>query len=313
MFQKNNGESRLFIRTLLHLISILQPNDTCLTPIHADFLQVCISGQMYRMGYELVKNFLVLEIDVEKTCIMSSDLLKYFYYAGICCIGMRDYDAALENFMQIFSIPGHNLSAITVAAYKKAALVAVLANGKKLDPPRYASSTVSRARKNCKDYDEVVRKFTEEKNLDELLKYIDEHETTFTKDGNLGLVKRFENAFVRHQLKILSSTYITLSINDIGKRVGARSAVEVKSWLMRLSSKGEIDVCIDPDSEMVHFNKTRDSPNQINMKQIEEYLEEVSEVSNRARQLYCDIIVSPRYISKTSGSKSTSSNYDDGI
>ncbi len=256
----------------------MQPNDICLTPIHADFLQACISGQMYRKGYELVKNFLVLEINVEKTCIQPSDVLKYFYYAGICCVGMRDYDAALENFIQILSVPGHNLSAIAVAAYKKAALVAVLATGKKLVPPRYASSTVSKAGKNCKDYDEVVRKFTDEKNLEELLKFVNENAASFAKDNNLGLVKRFEDAFIRHKFKILSKTYITLSINDIGKSVGETSTVEVKNWLMRLGLEGEMDICIDPESKMVYFNKPKNNLNRVNTKQIEEYLEEVNEV-----------------------------------
>ena len=64
----------------------------------------------------------------------------------------EDYDAA-ENFMQVLSVPGHALSAIAVAAYKKAALVAVLATGKKLIPPKYISATVVKAAKGSKNYD----------------------------------------------------------------------------------------------------------------------------------------------------------------
>ena len=81
---------------------------------------------------------------------------------------------------------------------------------------------------------------------------------------------------------------------------------------MRLGLEGEMDICIDPESKMVYFNKPKNNLNRVNTKQIEEYLEEVNEVSNRARQLHCDIIVSPRYISKTSGNKSVPSNYADG-
>ena len=255
-----------------------------------------------------MKNFLVLEIDVEKTCLSTSDPLKYFYYAGICCIGMRDYDAALENFIQVLSVPGHALSAIAVAAYKKAALVAVLATGKKLIPPKYISATVVKAAKGSKEYDDLIKLFTEETNIGGLFNFINDHEASFTKDGNRGLVKRLEEAFVRHQFRTLSKTYITLSINDIGKAVALSSPMEVKSWLMRLNLEGEMDSCINSETDMVHFDKSSGNFNVSNMRQIEKCLHDVNEVSNRARQLHCDIIVSHRYISKTSGNKSSSSS-----
>ena len=76
------GNPRCLLRTLRHLIVVTQPSEICLTPIHADYLQACIAGQMYRMAYDFVKNSIVLEVDPARTGLSSADPSKYFYYAG---------------------------------------------------------------------------------------------------------------------------------------------------------------------------------------------------------------------------------------
>ena len=80
---------------------------------------------------------------------------------------------------------------------------------------------------------------------------------------------------------------------------------------MKLGFEGEMDSSINSVSGIVYFNKSNSNLNEISMRRIEDYLEEVVEVSNRARQLYCDIIVSPQFISKVSSNKGASSIYAD--
>lgn len=75
--------ARSIIRLLRHVATTLAPNRYCLTSIHADVLQACISGQMYGVALRFIADIQVLDFQVAKTQITAFDVLRYFYYAGV--------------------------------------------------------------------------------------------------------------------------------------------------------------------------------------------------------------------------------------
>merc|ERR1712196_655765 len=191
---------------------------------------------MYRMGYDLVKSSLLIEID-PKTCVNTADPPKYFYYAGICCIAMRDYDAAIENLIEVLAMPGHVVSAISVAAYKKILILSLLLSGKKFEPPRYILQMIGRIEKSTKKYEEIVTCF-EQRDANKLAILLTRLENVLQQDTNLGLAWRLQEALITQQIKTLSRTYITLSLEDIRKSVNLEDIESVKYWLERLSTAG---------------------------------------------------------------------------
>ena len=211
----NQGQARSILRPLRRLFPMMCYPENCLIPSHADYLQGCISGQMYKVGYEFVMSNPVLEIDLKLTGITPKDFLRYFYYAGICCTGMRNYTAAFENFTQAYSLNGHSsISSISVSAYKKAALLSLILKGKKIQPPLYATATLGKLEKYSKEYDAISVCYA--KNDPILLrKFLSENEKLFIEDDNLGLAKKLIESSLRQRMKEISRTYVTLSIPDI--------------------------------------------------------------------------------------------------
>ena len=78
----------------------------------------------------------------------------------------------------------------------------------------------------------------------------------------------------------------------------------VKRWLQQLSASGEVSSTINSATGMVHFNRSSDTKVQTGVHKLQEYLTSVNGVMERAREMYSEIIVSPRYIRRVNSSSS---------
>lgn len=123
------NQPRYIISVLIKAISIIQPSSYCLTPIHTDILQLFIKGQMYDHAVAFIDNNPILEIDMNLCFISGLDYVRYFYYAGICYIGMKDYTVALDYLNQCISTPTEKMSAVILCAIKKAKLISLIESG----------------------------------------------------------------------------------------------------------------------------------------------------------------------------------------
>ena len=94
---------------------------------------------MYSFAHDFISDTSILEINPKKCFLETSDFLKYFYYAGIVHISVKDFKKALECFNEVLSFPADLLSAVCVEAYKKGILVALIQYGKVYNDifPRY--------------------------------------------------------------------------------------------------------------------------------------------------------------------------------
>jgi len=68
-----------------------------LTPIHPDFLQVCLQAKVYNAALPVLEQE-ILDIDPASTNLTPQDMLRYFYYGGNVYIGLKQYKKALEMF-----------------------------------------------------------------------------------------------------------------------------------------------------------------------------------------------------------------------
>lgn len=78
-------------------IGKLKEKDTPqLTPIHTDFLQLCLLSKSYNAALPVLEEN-IFEIN-EGSGITPKDLLCYYYYGGRAYIGMKQFKQALEFF-----------------------------------------------------------------------------------------------------------------------------------------------------------------------------------------------------------------------
>lgn len=91
-------------------------------------LKACVSAGMHSVGYKFAKATPIYR--VEPVCCNRPffDALTYFYYAGMCCIGVKKYEEALVYFMDAISFPCVQTSAVAIAALRKAQLVSLIIN-----------------------------------------------------------------------------------------------------------------------------------------------------------------------------------------
>jgi COP9 signalosome complex subunit 3 len=88
----------------------------------------------------------ILEIAPKVNGLIPQDLLRFFYYAGMVHIGLKDFSKALDSFLlvsgtcivagtrfdecrQCITAPSAVLSAIVVEAYKKYILISLIKHG----------------------------------------------------------------------------------------------------------------------------------------------------------------------------------------
>ena len=211
---------------------------------------------MYPLGYDFVQKNPILEIDPPMLHLKGVDFLQYFYYAGICCIAMKDFISALENFSQVIATPAQSVSAIVIQAYKKALLVSLIQYGRAYEIPNHASQVVLQLEKKSDKsvYDEISKAFLDsDSDRTKLEEVIAKSSEVLKKDLNLGLANQVLDAFTRHRIRGLTNTYITLSSADIAAATGLENGQVAEFWLRQMVAFGEINLGIDRESNMVRF------------------------------------------------------------
>ena len=147
-------------RILMQAALSSAPQVSCMTPMHALFLQTCISAKMYTLGADFLRKNEILGIDPNNTGLSALDYLTFFYYGGMCFVGVKDYITALDYLTQAIVLPAQAVSAVVVASLKMARLVSLIEHGIAYEVPKYASNCVLRySRQDMPVYDSIVKQF----------------------------------------------------------------------------------------------------------------------------------------------------------
>eukprot|EP01061_Rhynchopus_euleeides_P010841 TRINITY_DN2041_c0_g4_i1.p1 TRINITY_DN2041_c0_g4~~TRINITY_DN2041_c0_g4_i1.p1 ORF type:complete len:438 (+),score=142.05 TRINITY_DN2041_c0_g4_i1:267-1580(+) len=239
---------------LLHGIQRLRPSTDHLTPLHADYVCLCLLQKHYALAADLLGST-IYDVSAKQCGTTPRDFLLYYYYGGLVYIGLKEFDKAGGFLETCICCPATCLSAIVVEAYKKLVLVTLIRKGKAYVFPKHCPTVVSKAvGRFCSEYLEFAMLFEgASTNVAMLGGCIANHQALFVADKNLGLVKQAQAAFVSQQVSKLTLTYDTLSLEDIASSVGLASAEEAEKCLVRMVAKGQVCAQIDEHKQVAHF------------------------------------------------------------
>ncbi|XP_061363449.1 COP9 signalosome complex subunit 3 [Gastrolobium bilobum] len=235
------------VAPLLTALRKLQVSKEHLTPLHAEFLLLCLLAKCYKTGLSILDDD-IFEVDQPR------DLFLYCYYGGMICIGMKRFQNALDLLHNVVSAPMSTINAVAVEAYKKYVLVSLIRHGQfSTSLPKYSSSVAQRNLKNfCQPYIELANSYSTGK-IAELEAYVKTNAEKFDSDNNLGLVKQVVSSMYKRNIQRLTQTYLTLSLQDIADRVQLNSPKEAEMHVLQMIEDGEIHATINQKDGMVRF------------------------------------------------------------
>ncbi|XP_054790111.1 COP9 signalosome complex subunit 3-like [Prosopis cineraria] len=235
------------VAPMLTALKKLQTSTEHLTPLHPEFLMLCLLAKCYKTGLSVLEDD-IFEVDQPK------DLFLYCYYGGMICIGQKHFQKALELLHNVVTAPMSTINAIAVEAYKKYLLVSLICHGQfSTSLPKYASSVAQRNLKNlCQPYIELANAYGTGK-IAELETYIQSNAEKFESDNNLGLVKQVVSSMYKRNIQRLTQTYLTLSLQDIANTVQLNSSKEAEMHVLQMIQDGEIYATINQKDGMVRF------------------------------------------------------------
>jgi hypothetical protein len=205
---------------LSNIVSIRLSNSCFLSLFqHNKTTKMCIFSQMYSYAVEFIRSTDVYEVQRKACHLPAVDYLKFFYYSGICFIGVKDFASALESFMMVITAPsGGVVSAVTISALKKARLVELILSGHALSLPKYTSSAVLRCNSSqtLQLYEALTKHFKED-NFEALLQFVrgDKSMRLLEDDSNYGLAEQVVEALLKFRVKQLTKAYSSLSLADV--------------------------------------------------------------------------------------------------
>jgi len=242
------------VRPLQMAATALQPTPAHFTPLHAEFMKVCLLAKCYSAAQPLLDQELT-QVDKDATGVTPRDLLLFHYYAGMVHVGLKHFQSAIQYFTLGFSAPSTVLNAIMVESYKKCALCSLIEAGEAARVPKYTSMPMTRHMKNgVTAYTEFVECFGK-RDLKELRQSLEKHAAAFARDHNLGLAKQCVQALIRRNIHRLTQTYLTLSLEHISESVGLGGAAEAERYVTSMVAAGDISAAIDEGKGMVHFTE----------------------------------------------------------
>ncbi|KAI4350543.1 hypothetical protein L6164_004990 [Bauhinia variegata] len=236
------------VAPMLAALRKLQTSTEHLTPIHPEFLLLCLLAKCYKTGLSILYDD-IFQVDQPK------DLFLYCYYGGMICIGQKRYEKALELLHNVVTAPMPTINAIAVEAYKKYILVSLIHHGQfSISLPKYASSVAQRNLKNfCQEpYIELANSYSTGK-IAELEAYVKTNTEKFETDNNLGLVKQVVSSMYKRNIQRLTQTYLTLSLQDIANTVQLNSPKEAEMHVLQMIQDGQIYATINQKDGMVRF------------------------------------------------------------
>ncbi|CAO2205585.1 unnamed protein product [Urochloa humidicola] len=252
----------------------IQASPEQLTPVHADYLLLCLLAKQYKAGLSVLEDN-IFEVDQPK------DLFLYCYYGGMIYIGLKKFPKALELLHNAVTAPMSSLNAIVVEAYKKYILVSLIQNGQVPSFPKYTSST---AQRNLKNY---------------------------AQDNNLGLVKQVLSSMYKRNIQRLTQTYLTLSLEDIARSVQLDTPRDAEMHVLRMIEDGEIHATINQKDGMVSFHEDPEQYKSVEMvEHIDSSIQRLTALSKKLASIDENMACNPTYLLKT-GRDNRRFDYDD--
>ncbi|XP_062192484.1 COP9 signalosome complex subunit 3-like [Phragmites australis] len=282
----------------------IQTSPEQLTPVHADYLLLCLLAKQYKAGLSVLEDD-IFEVDQPR------DLFLYCYYGGMIYIGLKKFPKALELLHNAVTAPMSSLNAIAVEAYKKYILVSLIQNGHVPSFPKYTSSIAQRNLKNHAQIYVDMSTCYGNGSYPELESFILSNAEMFRSDNNLGLAKQVLSSMYKRNIQRLTQTYLTLSLEDIATSVQIDTPKEAEMHVLRMIEDGEIHATINQKDGMVSFHEDPEQYKSVEMvEHIDASIQRLTALSKKLTSIDENISCDPAYLMKT-GRDRGRFDYDD--
>jgi COP9 signalosome complex subunit 3 len=284
----------------------LRPNPETLTPVHAEYLRVCLKAKAYHLAAPVLDQPIFdisLKSNSNYTQMTPQSFLSYFYYGALIRIGMKDFASAMQLLLVVLTCPSSCLSAIQTDAYKKFVLLSLRVHGELQSLPVYCSHIVQRYAKIRPSYFMDIVEAYKQGDPAALSRVVEEKTAQIQADNNSGLVKQVVSSLRRHKVKMLTKTYLTLSLSEIAREIGIdeTSTREVEELLFDMISSGEINARIDQSTSNVAFedDQTESDVGPGMVDRLQGKMQQILELAARIGAFEQEVVSSEAYIRKT--------------
>lgn len=301
------------IKVISHAIEKIQETPSQLTSIHADLCQLCLAAKCLKPAMKYL-DIEITDIAKENRLFDSKHYLSYYYYGGMIYAAYKNYKRALFFFEQALACPATTISLIMVEAFKKHALVSLIQFGKVLPVPNYTSHIVTRGIKPlCGQYNDLVVAYSSH-SAAEVISRINWNRQTYVQDKNLGLVQLVLASLYKHNIQMLTKTFITLSLSDVASRAQLSSPQEAESYLRNMIDDGEIFAIINQKDGMVSFYDDPEKyDNAAALQKIDMDVQYFMELDRKVQEMDAEITVNPQYVRKSKSKLSPDDDIDPSL
>jgi len=304
-----DGGQHMTLRSIAPLRCALQklrPDAETLTPVHTEFLRVCLKANAPHLAGPVLDQA-IFDISLTNsncTHMTAQSFLCYFYYGAVVRISMKNFTSAMRLLLVALTCPASCLSAIQADAYKKYVLLSLKVHGELLSLPVYASHIVQRYTKSPSYVLDIAEAF-KQGDVAGLRRAAEEKAQQIEADQNTGLVKQVIASLRRHKVRTLTKTYLTMSIIEICGEIGFEEpdavVAEVEDLLFDMISCGEINASIDQSTGNVSFE---DDLGDAGMgpemgEKLQDQMAQILELATRVAAFEREVVSSEQYIRKT--------------
>ncbi len=298
------GKPKAVVSFMRELVRLTSFSEYCLTSIQVDYLQVCISAQMYGAAQELLRGRSFLQLDLNKTTLTPSEVLRFFYYKGLCHLASKDWVSAMEAFGMVCSLPMAQLSLMAVQSLKKSKLLSLLLHHKPFQLPKHTCSVVSNYNQEQLPgvYEELDRCFCvlDAPGLQTALVVDSEG---LAADQNLGLAKQLVGAMRVAQLHKLKRAYLSASMDEVAEALALQPS-QLLNVLLEANLQKLVHARVDLAEGMVLFGNSSDAPAQLfSDMELHNVFQEVAQLNELLRAKHSQLLSLPAYIAKNTASK----------
>uniref|UniRef100_A0A6A7GAM0 COP9 signalosome complex subunit 3 n=1 Tax=Hirondellea gigas TaxID=1518452 RepID=A0A6A7GAM0_9CRUS len=288
------------ILPLRNAINVLQRESPhLLTAVHPIFVLCCIKAQCYHAALPIVQRPVYEVHTAEKTPFDPKSNLLYHYYSASIFIAFRKHELALDCLQMALTAPSLALSEIQIESYKKYVLLSLYIHGRLVELPSFTCPSIYRhVAKLCEPYTSLAEAYA--KGVLQLEECIQLHKDDFVKDENYGLVQQVLRRLVRRNIKNLTDTYITLSVDAIAEMAKTKDARQAEDYILSMIEEGGIFAKIDQQNGMVSFlGDDEDYATQEMISNLDTNIHDIMSFWRRVQQVNEEVSLDPKYINKT--------------
>eukprot|EP00096_Caligus_rogercresseyi_P010809 TRINITY_DN4046_c0_g1_i1.p1 TRINITY_DN4046_c0_g1~~TRINITY_DN4046_c0_g1_i1.p1 ORF type:complete len:442 (-),score=127.35 TRINITY_DN4046_c0_g1_i1:49-1374(-) len=295
------GRALKGIPILVGAIGKMSGSKGTLTSLHAELCKLCLASKCLNQALPYLD---VDYQDIAEECALDSrHVLLFYYYGGMIYAALKNFERSLYFLEVVVTLPSSVVSHVMFEAYKKYLLISLLVPDPSREQqklPKYTSPVINKFMKIlCAPYHDVFAAFFGHKAEDIQLS-IHKHAETFNTDLNMGLISQILAAQTKMNIKRLTKTFLTLSLEDVASRVGLPSSLEAERKLVEMIEEGSIQAQISQKDGMVRFESNSEHFDSVGMLQkLEKNINSCIQLDKQILLMDDEIILNPSFARKS--------------